>query len=89
MGTWASIEGKGRQAVQVDTLQVETHKIDGILIGELIASGEPVNSSQDILDLLGTFDPEHVEALMLHATNLAPEFFQLRTKLALPRPTTT
>lgn len=68
--------------MQVDTLQVETRTIDGVLIGELIASGEPVNSSQDILDLLGSFYPEHVEALILHEINLAPEFFQLRTKLA-------
>ena len=68
--------------MQVDTVQVETQQLDGVLIGELVASDEPLNSSQDILDLLGSFYPEHVEALILHEANLAPEFFQLRTKLA-------
>ncbi len=63
-------------------MQVETQQLDGVLIGELVTSDEPLNSSQDILDLLGSFYPEHVEALILHEANLAPEFFQLRTKLA-------
>jgi hypothetical protein len=57
-------------------------RIEGVLIGELVTSDDPLNSSQDILDLLGSFYPEHVEALILHEANLAPEFFQLRTKLA-------
>ena len=68
--------------MQVDTMQVQTQQLDGVLIGELVASDEPLNSSQDILDLLGCFYPDHVEALILHEANLAPEFFQLRTKLA-------
>lgn len=68
--------------MQVDTVQVVTRQLDGMLVGELLASDEPLNSSQDILDLLGSFYPEHVEALILHETNLAPDFFQLRTKLA-------
>ncbi|MFN8464998.1 MAG: DUF4180 domain-containing protein [Caldilineaceae bacterium] len=68
--------------MKADTVQVETQQIDGILIGELVANKEPLNSSQDILDLLGSFYPEHVSALILHEADLVPEFFQLRTKLA-------
>jgi hypothetical protein len=63
-------------------VQVDTQQLGGMLIGELVTSDEPLNSSQDILDLLGSFYPEHVEGLILHEANLAPEFFQLRTKLA-------
>ncbi len=68
--------------MQIDTVQVETQRLDGVLIGELVTSEEPLNSSQEILDLLGSFYPEHVEALILHEADLAPEFFQLRTRLA-------
>lgn len=68
--------------MQVDKVQVATQQVDGVLIGELVTSEEPLNSSQDILDLLGSFYPEHVDALILHEADLAPEFFQLRTKLA-------
>ena len=68
--------------MQVDTAQVETRQVHGVLIGELVTSDEPLNSSQEVLDLLGSFYPEHVDALILHEANLAPEFFQLRTRLA-------
>lgn len=63
-------------------MQVETQTRDGVLIGELVKGDEPLNSSQAILDLLGSFYPEQVEALILHEAELPPEFFQLRTKLA-------
>jgi hypothetical protein len=63
-------------------MQVHTQLHNGVLIGELVASGEPLHRTQDILDLIGSFYPEHVHGIILHEANLAPEFFQLRSGLA-------
>ncbi len=63
-------------------MQTVTQTLEGVLIGELVQGDEPLDSSQAVLDLLGSFYPEHVEALILHEADLPPEFFQLRTRLA-------
>jgi hypothetical protein len=63
-------------------MQIEMQRHNGVPIGELVASDEPLRGTQDVLDLIGTFYPEHLAALILHEENLAPEFFQLRSGLA-------
>ena len=61
-------------------MEIQSH--NGVLIGELVASEEPLRRTQDVLDLIGSFYPEHVGAVILHEADLAPEFFQLRSGLA-------
>ncbi len=63
-------------------MQAEMQSYNGVLIGELVAIEEPLQRTQDVLDLLGSFYPEHVRAVILHEADLAPEFFQLRSGLA-------
>ncbi len=61
-------------------MDIELHSQNGILIAELhnFLLGTP----QDVLDVLGSFYPEPVEGVIIHAINLPAEFFQLRTRLA-------
>lgn len=63
-------------------MQVDMQSHNGVLIGELVASDEPLRRTQNVLDLIGSFYPEQVRALIVHEANLAPEFFQLRSGLA-------
>jgi hypothetical protein len=63
-------------------MQTELHMHGGVPIAEIVSREVVLCTPRDVLDLLGSFYPEHVDALIVHEANLPPEFFQLRTRLA-------
>ncbi len=60
----------------------QLHMLQGVAIAELTSSAIVLRSAQDVLDLLGSFYPQHVDGVIVHEANLPPEFFQLQTRMA-------
>ena len=63
-------------------MHTELYKHGDAAIAEISGEGVALQSAQDVLDLFGSFYPDHFDGLILYAANLPPEFFQLRTRLA-------
>lgn len=64
-------------------MHTELHLLpNGAGIAELTAQEVALRTPQEVLELFGSFYPQHVDGVILYEANLPPEFFQLRTKLA-------
>ena len=64
------------------TMRTELHRYQDLAFAEIISDDVVLRTAQDALDLFGSFYPDHVDGVIVHAANLPPAFFQLRTRLA-------
>jgi hypothetical protein len=63
-------------------LKIETHTVDGVKIAEVISDDLVIGNVQDGLDLLGTLYYDGFDGIIIHAENITPSFFDLRTGIA-------
>ncbi|MFH0760853.1 MAG: DUF4180 domain-containing protein [Bacteroidota bacterium] len=63
-------------------MKIETHKVDGVRIAEVISDDLIIGNVQDGLDLLGNLYYEGFTSIIIHTKNITPDFFDLRTGIA-------
>lgn len=63
-------------------MNIETHEINGIRIGEVTSDTMLINNAADGLDLLGNLYYHDVAAIVLYEQHITPEFFDLKTGIA-------
>ena len=63
-------------------MHTQLHHYQGLSFAEIISDDIVLAAPQEALDLFGEFYLEPVDGVIVHAANLPPEFFQLRTRLA-------
>ena len=67
---------------QNQLMNIEITNHNGVPIAELVADGVVINNVQDALDLLGNAGYAGADKLIIHAENLIPDFFDLKTSIA-------
>jgi hypothetical protein len=63
-------------------MKVKTHEKNSKKIAELISDSIIVNSTQDVLDLLGSLYYQHFDSVIIHEHNIRKDFFDLKTGIA-------
>jgi len=63
-------------------MRIETHLVDSIKIAEVISDDLIIRNMQDGLDLLGNLYYDGFDGIIIHAKNITPDFFDLRTGIA-------
>lgn len=63
-------------------MKIEKHTIDGVKIAEVTSDDLVIGNVQDGLDLLGTLYYDGFDGIIIHAENITPSFFDLRTGIA-------
>jgi hypothetical protein len=63
-------------------MKIETHTNNDIRIAEVVADGLVIKTASDGLDLLGNIYYQDFDRIILHACNITPEFFDLKTGIA-------
>ncbi|MBN1638891.1 MAG: DUF4180 domain-containing protein [Ignavibacteriales bacterium] len=63
-------------------MEIEIHKIEKILIAEIISAEIVISDVQDSLDLMAECDYLGSRKIIIREENIAPQFFELKTKLA-------
>lgn len=63
-------------------MEFHTHGAGEAQIAEVISDTTVITTVDDALDLIGNLGYQGFGKAILHAKNLAPDFFDLRTKLA-------
>lgn len=63
-------------------MRIETHRIGQAKVAEIQAEELVLTSVEDGLSLLGDLCYQGFDKIILHEENIAPEFFDLKTKLA-------
>lgn len=62
---------------------IKFHKTDSRdAIAEMVMGSAPISSSGDILDIMGDIGYQGCSKLIVHVSDLSPDFFDLRTGLA-------
>jgi len=63
-------------------MEIVIHEHEGMKIAEARAEGVVLRDVGDALDVMSDAYHQGADALVLHAVNIAPAFFELRTGLA-------
>lgn len=63
-------------------MNIETHHINGIRIGEVTSDTILINNAEDGLDLLGNLYYHDVSGILLYEQHITPDFFDLKTGIA-------
>lgn len=63
-------------------MEIETHNINGLNIAEIRAGEIVVHTAEDGLDLMGNLYYQGFDRIILHTSNLTPDFFDLKNGLA-------
>lgn len=63
-------------------MQFIFHENNGTRIAELSGAGQLIQSVEDAVDLLGNADYNGAKKIIVHQSQLHPDFFELRTRLA-------
>lgn len=63
-------------------MQFIFHQNNGMRIAELSGTGQLIRSVDDAVDLLGNADYNGAKRIIVHQSQLHPDFFELRTRLA-------
>lgn len=64
------------------SMELKIHNSDTAKIAEIISDQVIISSSQDGLDLLGDLYYKDFDKAIIHAKNIVPAFFDLKTKMA-------
>jgi len=68
--------------MQFKLMKMEFREIDNTGIIEVIADGIVINNLEDGTDLIGNIYYQGYEKIIICKDNIAPDFFDLKTKLA-------
>ena len=63
-------------------MEIKTHEYDGQKVAEVLADGIVIRTAGDALDLMAHPPVQSPKKIILHADNINPDFFDLRTGLA-------
>jgi hypothetical protein len=63
-------------------MKLRLHQRGAVRVAEVVADGVVLSTVQDALDLMVAAGEQEARGLVLHAAQLAPAFFELRTGLA-------
>lgn len=63
-------------------MKIEITEINGSAIAEIISDEVLINETQDALDIMANASYQGAVKIILHAKNLSPDFFDLKTRLA-------
>ncbi len=60
-------------------MEIVTHEINGKKVAEVTSEDVVIANAQDGLELLGNMYYEGYDAILIHAKDIAPGFFDLKT----------
>lgn len=63
-------------------MKIHIHQVGNIRIAEIISDEVVINSTQDSIDLLGNLYFQDVSRVIIHRSNLAAAFFDLKNGMA-------
>ncbi len=63
-------------------MKIETHKVNNKKIAEILTKQIILRTTEDGLDLLGNLYYQEYDKIIIHAKNIIPDFFDLKTKIA-------
>ncbi|MDQ3111088.1 MAG: DUF4180 domain-containing protein [Bacteroidota bacterium] len=63
-------------------MKIETHAISNTKIAEVISDDIIIKTTEDGLDLLGNLYYQDFDKIIVHAKNITPDFFDLKTGIA-------
>ncbi|MEA1886476.1 MAG: DUF4180 domain-containing protein [Bacteroidota bacterium] len=63
-------------------MKIKTHEYNNTKIAELLSDSIIINSTQDVLDLLGNLYYQHFDRVIIHEQNIRRDFFDLKTGIA-------
>ena len=63
-------------------METVIHNINREKIAEIISDEVVINNLQDALDLLGNISYQEINKIIIRESNIAPDFFILRSGLA-------
>ena len=63
-------------------MEIKTHTLQDLQIAEVIAHGIIIANPSDGLDLLGNLYYQNFDRIIVHAQNITPDFFDLKTVIA-------
>lgn len=63
-------------------MELNLFKMNGVQIAEVASEKIKINTVDDVLDLIGNAGYLGANVVLLHESNLNPDFFDLKTKLA-------
>lgn len=67
---------------QLKNMNIEITNHKGVFMAELIADEIVIKDVQDALDIMANATYSGAEKVIIHAKNITPDFFDLKTKLA-------
>lgn len=59
-------------------MRIETHKINDLLIAEVMPEGDGINTTEEGLELLGDLYYQGFAGIVIHERNIHPDFFILK-----------
>jgi len=65
-----------------NNMNILTHNINHVKIAEITSDEIIINSPQDSLDLLGNLYYQDFDKIIIHKSNITPEFFDLKNGMA-------
>lgn len=63
-------------------MEIKTHKINDIKIGEVISDHTLINTVEDGLELLGNLYYQDFDKIIIHEKNITADFFDLKNGIA-------
>ncbi|WP_242921780.1 DUF4180 domain-containing protein [Pontibacter liquoris] len=63
-------------------MKIVTHTINDTKIAEVISSDNVINSIEDGSDLVGSLYYQDFDKIIIHETNITPDFFDLKNGMA-------
>lgn len=63
-------------------MELKRHDINGVCVAEIISENVELREVQDALDLIADAGYQGFDALIIHEKNIAPDFFDLKTRWA-------
>lgn len=63
-------------------MDIVTHHRNDIAIAEVISSETVIQNADDALDLMGNVYYQGFDRMIVHETNITPDFFDLKNKMA-------
>lgn len=63
-------------------MSIQSYKINGTEIAEIISDEVIIQNADDALDLLGNVYYQGFDKMIIHQKNLTPDFFDLKNKMA-------
>lgn len=63
-------------------MEIQIHEVNNTQVAEVVATGIAINNADDALDAIGNIMFGGVDKMILHAVNITPAFFDLKTGIA-------